>query len=228
VPENEFVMLELARAVGISVPETRLVPLAEINGLPRETGRLGENALAVRRFDRGPEGERIHMEDFAQVFGLFPDDKYGHRSYASIASVLWPETGEEGTWEFVRRLFFSVMIGNGDMHLKNWSLLYPDERTPILSPAYDFVSTVPYLPSDTLGLTFGGSRALSGITKDQVRRFADTASLPTSPIWEIVREIADVTMDAWNKLDARGVLPADLRDAISAQLDTAARGTRSG
>src|SRR5271157_625709 len=154
VPENEYVMLELARAAGMLVPEIRLVPVSGIRNLPEAAARMRGKALAVRRFDRvagtggsiGKNKLRIHMEDFAQVFGLFPDDKYGRRSYANIASVLWAETGEEGTYEFVRRLVFSVLIGNGDMHLKNWSLLYPDERAPVLSPAYDLVATLPYIP----------------------------------------------------------------------------------
>ena len=133
VPENERVMLELASAVGIAVPHNRLVDIREIQGLPEEAGRMEGRALAVQRFDRGADGERIHMEDFAQVFGQFPDDKYEHRSYANIASVLWAETGQEETYEFVRRLVFSILIGNADMHLKNWSLLYPDRRRPILS-----------------------------------------------------------------------------------------------
>ena len=158
VPENEFVMLELARRVGIAVPENRLVDVAEIKGLPEEARAPGGNALAVQRFDRVPGGGSVHMEDFAQVFGLFPDDKYRHRSYANIASVLWAESGEEAVYEFVRRLVFSVLIGNADMHLKNWSLLYPDTRTPVLSPAYDFVATLPYIPGDELALSFGGSR----------------------------------------------------------------------
>ena len=135
-------------------------------------------ALVVERFDRAAGARRIHMEDFAQVFGLFPDDKYAHRSYANLASVLWAETGERGAYEFVRRLVFSVLIGNGDMHLKNWSLLYPDGRTPVLSPTYDFAATVPYIPGDKLALNFGGSRSLNEITVDQVRRFADQARLP--------------------------------------------------
>ena len=91
VPENEFVMLELARRVGIAVPDNRLVEMAEIKGLPEEARAPGGKALAVQRFDRVPGGEPVHMEDFAQVFGLFPNDKYGHRSYANIASVLWAE-----------------------------------------------------------------------------------------------------------------------------------------
>lgn len=62
--------------------------VAQITGLPPDAASLKGNALAVRRFDRGQDGQRIHMEDFAQVFGLFPDDKYSHRSYANIGAVL--------------------------------------------------------------------------------------------------------------------------------------------
>jgi len=218
VPENEYAMLELARAVGITVPEVRLVPVGEIHGLPEDAARMAGNALAVRRFDRAAGGRRIHAEDFAQVFGLFPDDKYGRRSYANIASVLWAETGDEGTYEFVRRLVFSVWIGNGDMHLKNWSLLYPDGRRPTLSPAYDFVATSVYIPGDRLALTFGGSRSLSEITVDQVRRFTDTAGLPTSPVWEIVRETAERIPAAWKALGQKDLLPAKMRAAIRKQI----------
>ena len=116
-------------------------------------------------------------------FGLFPDDKYGYRSYANIAAVLRAEGGDNDVDEFVRRLVFSVVIGNGDMHLKNWSVLHPRGGKTILSPAYDFVSTAPYLPGDKLVLNFGGSTSLKEITADQIRRFADAAGLPVSPLW---------------------------------------------
>jgi serine/threonine-protein kinase HipA len=179
---------------------------------------VGGKALAVQRFDRVQGGEPVHMEDFAQVFGLFPDDKYGHRSYANIASVLWAETAEEATWEFVRRLVFSVLIGNADMHLKNWSLLYPDKRTPVLSPAYDFVATLPYIPDDTLALNFGDSRSLAEITTDQMRRFADTARIPASPLWQIAVETAERTVAAWKKLEQADLLPKDMRASIGKQI----------
>ena len=201
------------------------LPVEAIKALPRDAARLAGNALAVQRFDRGPAAQRIHMEDFAQVFGLFPENKYDRRSYANVAAVLWAETGPEDTFEFVRRLIFSVLIGNGDMHLKNWSLLYPNGRTPVLSPAYDFVSTVPYIADDNLALNFGGGRSLLGVTKDQVRRFADTARLPVSPLWEIARETVARTVEAWPRLDARDVLPAELRRQIERQIETAVRGT---
>ncbi len=218
VPENEFAMLELARRVGIAVPENRLVAMAEIKGLPEEARAPGGTALAVQRFDRVAGGEAVHMEDFAQVFGLFPDEKYRHRSYANIASVLWAESGEEATYEFVRRLVFSVLIGNADMHLKNWSLLYPDRRTPVLSPAYDFVATLPYIPGDELALSFGGSRSLAGITAAQMRRFADAARIPLSPLWPIAVETAEKTVAEWKGLEQADLLPKDMRALIEKQI----------
>jgi serine/threonine-protein kinase HipA len=222
VPENEFVMLELARRVGIAVPANRLVDIARIKGLPEEAHTGGDKALAVQRFDRVPGGDPVHMEDFAQVFGLFPGDKYRRRSYANIASVLWAETGEEATYEFVRRLVFSVLIGNADMHLKNWSLLYPDRRTPVLSPAYDFVATRPYLPNDNLALNLGGSRSLAEITTDQMRHFADAARIPASPLWQIAVETAGRTVAAWKELEHTDLLTTDMRASIEKQIHTVA------
>lgn len=218
VPENEFAMMNLARTVGIEVPELQLIPVKDIQGLPKDMGSMEGNALAVKRFDRGLDHQRIHMEDFAQVFGQFPKSKYEGSSYANIAAVLWPETGEESTYEFVRRLIFSIMIGNGDMHLKNVSLLYSDGRKPILSPAYDLVSTTPYVPDDKLALTFGGSRSLSTITKDQIRRFADTARLPMNPVWEIVNETVERTLENWSSLEHKEILPAAIQKSIEKQI----------
>lgn len=218
VAENEYAMLELARATGIQVPPIRLVPVAEIEGLPPDVARLKGSALAIERFDRAAGGRRIHVEDFAQVFGLFPDDKYGERSYANIASVLWAETGEEGTYEFVRRLVFSVLIGNGDMHLKNLSLVYPRGRKPVLSPAYDFVSTLPYIPGDTLALSFGKTKSLEGVTVDQVRRFADTGRLPMKPVMDIVRDTVGKTQLGWKELPQKDLLPQDILKVIDGQI----------
>jgi serine/threonine-protein kinase HipA len=226
VPENEFVMLELAQRVGIAVPPNRLIDMAKIKGLPEEARTGGGAALAVQRFDRVPGGDPVHMEDFAQVFGLYPDDKYGHRSYANIASVLWAETSEESTYEFVRRLVFSVLIGNADMHLKNWSLLYPDRRKPVLSPAYDFVATLPYIPGDTLALNFGGSRSLNEITTGQMRSFADTARIPASPLWQIAVETAERTVANWKTLEQVDLLPKEMRTSIEKQILTVAATTK--
>ncbi|HYP05224.1 MAG TPA: type II toxin-antitoxin system HipA family toxin [Bryobacteraceae bacterium] len=222
VSENEFTMLELARAIGIRVPRIELVPVSDIAGLPPDAAALTGTALAVERFDRGTGGTRIHMEDFAQVFGIFPEGKYKSVSYANIARVLWAETGEQGTYEFVKRLAFSVLIGNADMHLKNWSLLYPDTRTPVLSPAYDFVAILPYIPNDQLALTFGGSRSLEAIEIDQVRKFTETAGLAGTPVLRAIQETIERTTEAWRKLAAKEVLPKHLATAIGNQIQRVA------
>jgi len=226
VPENEFVMLELASRIGISVPENKLIDMASIKGLPEQAHTVESMALAVKRFDRLPDGAPVHMEDFAQVFGEFPSNKYKFHSYANLAAVLWAEIGEDAVREFVRRLVFTVVIGNADMHLKNWSLLYPDRRTPALSPGYDFVATLPYIPNDTLALSFGDSRSLSEITPEQMRRFADTARIPASPLWKIAVETAERTAESWKTLEQADVLPKDLRESIGKQILSVAASIR--
>ena len=214
VPENEFAIMELARKIGIPVPRVKLVPISDIEGLPRDIGKMEGMALAVQRFDRAPEGGRIHMEDFAQVFGIYADDKYDRLSYANIAQVLSVEAGDDAVMDFTRRLAFSVLIGNADMHLKNWSLLYLDRRKPSLAPAYDYVSTIAYLPHDRLALGFGGSKDLSAISQDQIRRFADTARLAVSPLWRLVQETSEKTVTAWKSLEEKALIPAQIRKAI--------------
>jgi hypothetical protein len=63
-------------------------------------------------------------------------------------------------------------------------------------------------------LNFGGSRSIDEITADQVRRFADTARLPASPLWPIVSETAERTVAAWDGLEEKELLPGDMRVAI--------------
>ena len=226
VPENEFVIMDLARRIGIPVPRLKIVRVGEIAGLPAEVAGMDDHALAVERFDRSTGGRRIHMEDFAQVFGLFPERKYERRSYVNIAFVLSAEAGQDAVEDFMRRLVFSVLIGNGDMHLKNWSLVYADGVTPSLSPAYDLLATIPYLPNDRLALTFGGTKDIHGITREQIRRFADTAGLAVSPLWRIVQETVEGTVEAWRGHHAKTMLPEDIRVAIDRHIDRVAGRTR--
>jgi serine/threonine-protein kinase HipA len=215
VPENEFAMMELARSVGIDVPETFLTPAAQISGLPQGMESIGANAFVIRRFDRTTAGGAVHMEDFAQVFGLYPERKYGKASYGNIARVLWIETGEAGIVEFLRRFVFNALIGNGDMHAKNWSLIYPDRRQAQLAPAYDFVSTIAYIPNDKLALSFAGSKSFASLTHDQFARFADKVGLPEKLTRDTVRDAVERFREVWKGADA---VPPKLRDAIERHL----------
>lgn len=200
VAENEFAMMQMARAVGIDVPEVRLVPLSAVAGLPAEAARMQGSALAVKRFDRTGDGQTIHTEDFAQVFGLHPEKKYERASYRNLAEVLWAETGEAGVVEFIRRLVFNALIGNADMHLKNWSLIYPDGRNAALAPGYDFVSTIAYLPDTRMALTLGRSKAMADLSLEQLAYFAAKARLPEKPVLDTARDTVAKFMALWEKM----------------------------
>src|SRR5207253_7277793 len=102
------------------------------------------NFLAVTRFDRAP-GVRFHVEDFAQIMDVQPEDKYT-LSYLDIAAVMLNELslGEPAVHELLRRMAVNELLGNPDMHLKNLGVIYNDGKTPTLSPAYDIVAYSAY------------------------------------------------------------------------------------
>lgn len=199
VPENEYTMMRLARAIGINVPDVRLVPIENISGLPPELTNRHGNALAVKRFDRAEDGGLVHIEDFAQVFGLYPEKKYERASYRNIAEVLWAETGEDGIAEFIRRLVFNTLIGNADMHLKNWSLIYPDRQHAVLAPGYDFVSTIPYLPDYKMALTLGRSKDMRALSLDQLSYLAGKARLPEKLVLDSAVDTVRRFRDVWRR-----------------------------
>ena len=71
----------------MDVPEFQLVDRDAVSGLPQGVGKMHGQALAIKRFDRTPEGV-VHIEDFAQIFGVFPDHKYDKGNYRMIGRVL--------------------------------------------------------------------------------------------------------------------------------------------
>lgn len=215
VPENEFSMMTLARLMGMDVPDLDLVGLDQISGLPEGVGELRGQAMAIRRFDRGPAG-RVHMEDFAQVFDVYPDDKYDKATYRYIAKVLGIEVGDAAVAEFIRRLVFSTLIGNADMHLKNWSLLYPDGVNPSLSPAYDLLSTIPYLKDDKAALKYSRTKVMAELSIDELRHLAARAGLSERLVLQTARETVDRFKDLWASEKANLPLSRPVADAIDA------------
>ncbi len=218
VPENEFSMMSIARQIGIDVPEIGIVPLDEIEGLPSDLGRLRGNAFVIRRFDRNENGP-VHMEDFAQVFGVYPDDKYEKASYRSIATVLGMETDEASISQFIRRLVFSALIGNADMHLKNWTLIYPDRRRPILSPAYDLLSTIPYIPDENAAMKYARTKRMDEFSYDELSYLAAKARLSTAPILSEARETVEAFMAVWSAEKSHLPLAAGVTEALDAHLE---------
>ncbi len=207
VPHNEYAMMRLASQCGIEVPEIRLWHRDE---LPRSLPDAAwpnhqEWAYGIRRFDR-EQGERIHIEDLAQVRGFKPADKY-HGSFETVANLIYRGRDEESLREFIRRLFFSYAIGNGDMHLKNTSLIYRDPRRPAISPAYDLVCTAPYrLPEpEDMGLKLGRSRRFEDVTGQSLvllaQRVEATADVAREAIADVVSGLAAHSSEALDALE---------------------------
>jgi serine/threonine-protein kinase HipA len=213
VPETEYSMMELARMLGMNVPETQLLPINQIANIPEGIGQFGDHAFVIKRFDR-EDGHAIHIEDFAQVFGVYPHDKYQKASMRNIAQVLGIEGQDEDIAEFTRRLVFNTLIGNADMHLKNWSVIYKDRRTASIAPAYDFVSTVPYLPDDSAALKVSRSKKFSDFTLDELSHLAAKAMLPEKWVLDTAKETVAGFHEIWAKEKAHLPLTQSMIEAI--------------
>lgn len=187
VPENQYSMMELARMLGMDVPETQLLPINRIANIPNGIGKFGDSAFVNKRFDRA-DGQAVHIEDFAQVFGVYPQDKYKKASMRNIAQVISIEGQDEDIAEFTRRLVFNTLIGNADMHLKNWSVIYKDKRTASIAPAYDFVSTIPYIPDDSASLKVSRSKRFNDFTLDELSHLAAKAMLPEKLVLDTAKQ----------------------------------------
>lgn len=205
VPLNEFTAMSLAALVGIDVPEVTLVELGKLDNLPPINLPNEKLAFAIKRFDRR-NGQRIHMEDFAQVLVKYPHEKYNSASYEQIATVLYNYSGDglADTQEFARRLLVNILLANGDAHIKNWSLLYSDQVTPRLSPAYDIVTTSVYMENErAYALNLGRTKEWYTVTYENFEAWANKAGVP----WRAIKPHLDDTMEK-----ARNLWPEKLKE----------------
>jgi serine/threonine-protein kinase HipA len=201
VPEAEFTALELARAVGIRTVKAELVSSKDIAGVPEKFLQGGAYSLAITRFDRAAGGERIHMEDFAQVMGSIHDQKYTMANQSTLVKLvgLFAADKRGEMLQAVRRLVVDVMIGNGDSHLKNWSFMLPDGVTPELSPAYDIVPTF-FFGDDTMALEFAKSHNPAAVNLRRFERLAGLVGLDTKIVIREVKDTVDEILDVWPSL----------------------------
>jgi serine/threonine-protein kinase HipA len=220
VPENEYSMMTLARMMGMDVPAVELIPIQSIGNLPKDVATLKGKALSIQRFDRLPDGGRVHIEDFAQIFDVYAKQKYTKASYVNIASVLAAEGTDNDIAEFIRRLTFNTLIGNADMHLKNWSVIYQDRRTAALAPAYDFVSTIPYIQDEKAALNFSREKRFDALTEDELSHLAARAHISERLVLETARETVALFHRTWREQKAHLPLAVDVVKAIEAHLRT--------
>ena len=197
VPQNEFTAMTLASLAGVDVPEMKLVELDKLDNLPPISLPNEPYAFAIKRFDRSSESNsdaRIHMEDFAQVLVKQPYQKYGAANYENIAQVLYQYSGDRlaDVQQFARRLLVNILLANGDAHLKNWSLIYSDMRTPRLSLAYDIVTTSVYIDDEKeFALNLNKEKNWYKVNYSHFEAWAIKANIP----WGVVKFQLEDTLE---------------------------------
>ncbi len=210
VPLNEFTAMSLASMAGVDVPEIKLVQLDKLDNLPPINLPDEKLALAIKRFDRNDD-QRIHMEDFAQVLVKYPHEKYNSASYEQIGKILYNFSGDglADTQQFARRLLVNILLANGDAHLKNWSLLYSDQVTPRLSPAYDIVTTSVYIENERqYALNLGKTKEWNNVTYANFEAWAKRAGVP----WRAIKPHLNDTMEKARSLWPEGIKELPMND----------------
>jgi serine/threonine-protein kinase HipA len=164
MPENEHLSMKLAALFKIDIVPVNMIRLAS-----------GELCFITKRVDRNPDGSKNHMIDFLQILEL--EDKYkgtmetiGKNIGELSANTLWDKL------RFFELTVFNYIIGNNDMHLKNFSMWLSDQLWT-LSPAYDLLNVKIILQKDKedMALMLGGKKM--NFSKDYFDRFAHVLKL---------------------------------------------------
>jgi len=198
IPENENLCMNIAAIFGIEIPPHGLLPLMD--------GRL---AYLVKRFDRLEDGSKLHQEDFQQL--LQRDDKYDG-SYERIANFIMLHSSVPGLdliRLFERALLFYA-LGDGDAHLKNFSLLHSKEIGFQLSPAYDIVNSRLVLPEEQEEICLSLQGKKNRITVNDFYMLAEHFGLtrkqaenPLSRLYDLKSNIKTAIWDSFLRSDLK-------------------------
>lgn len=203
VPEAELACLTLASRAGIDTADGELVSPHDVKGLEDWARRSSGMALAVKRFDRRDDDVRIHMEELAQVMDIptaVDGAKYTRANFETIGVLVAGLCGVDAVAAVIDRIVLNVLVGNGDAHLKNWAVRYVDGRTPVLSPLYDVVPTVLYLPGDDLGLNLARSKSFDDVVPESFDRLGERTGFGVSEARQRVRDAIVRITDQWDVL----------------------------
>ena len=186
LPEAEQLVMCMADATGIST-----VPHALI--------KSGENlAYITKRIDRvfgKTDVKMLAMEDFCQLDLRVTADKY-KGSYERCAKVIGRYSSQIGLdmAELFMRLVFSFVVGNSDMHLKNFSLIETGEasNTFVLSPAYDLLPVNVIMPEDTEEFALALNGKKTHIRKKDFFVFAEECGISKASAEKMIAKIVSM------------------------------------
>lgn len=189
IVEYEEWALRLARAAGVPAASATLETFGE------------RQALVIERYDRRG-GRRLHQEDAAQALGIRPEDKYEPASSAGRLTALARGPGAEAAVpsrfraELLRLVVFNVLVGNGDGHAKNYSLMI-DDGVFSIAPCYD-VAPVYYVNPrfGDAGMRVAGQRQLRYIGGEHLVREAVRWGVDEAEARAMVAETAQGVLQA--------------------------------
>jgi serine/threonine-protein kinase HipA len=191
--ENEALCMRIARHLGV---EAAHVETTEI---------VGRKLIVVERFDRQvvPDGRviRIHQEDLCQATGIAPELKYeedGGPSFRTIARILATIGGPDSLERLLQSVVVHCLVGNGDAHAKNYSLLHDQAGSLHLSPLYDVLSTLHY-GDDELAMRVDDVQRISRVTGIRIVNEARGWDMGRTTATDIV---ADLLANAADAIDA--------------------------
>lgn len=152
--ENEYLS---TKACAAFLPQDDCVDLKidSISGIATE-------ALIIKRFDRINKKERIHFEEFSQLLNIPSKAKY-NGSYSDMAHFLQEKQGSKiHCFKLYRRILAGLLIGNTDMHFKNFAMFNENNENLIFTPSYDQVSASLYHPEyQEIALKIGNASDLT-------------------------------------------------------------------
>jgi serine/threonine-protein kinase HipA len=210
--ENEAFCMRLARNLGI---QTATIETVEYGG---------RKLLVVERFDRTVTAlgdvERIHQEDFCQVLSLSPKTKYqseGGPSLKQIATVLRQFASPDSLSRLLKAAFVNVLVGNGDAHGKNFSVLYQRDGRIELTPLYDTLSTAYYVDGD-LSMFINNVRKMAKITGERLVNEAVSWGMREESARMTISELSGRVPEALEAaLEATPGLPAAIANIVATQ-----------
>lgn len=193
---NERACLEAARVAGLAIAEHEV--LHDADGVP---------GLFVRRFDREVVDDKVTargQQDACQTLGLWPADKYRPDLVDVVdglaAPCKAPVVAALRLWE---QIAFSYLIGNGDQHAKNLSIVH-DGTGWMPSPIYDIMFTHPYGDTDSLALPLGGERQVARIDRAHLLEAAAETSVPPAALARRVDRLLAATASVPTRLSELG------------------------
>ena len=202
LPEIEALSMHLALSCGIETVPFSLIPF-----------QSGELAYITKRIDR-KNGAKIAMEDFCQLTARLTEHKY-RGSHEQVAKAI-KKYAMHNLIEVVRFyeiVLASYLMGNADMHLKNFSLIQ-DSKLFRLAPAYDMVATKLLMPNDKeeLALTLNGKK--SKLNRSDFESAMLNAGLPTKAIQNLFDRILAET-EKWEQLIEQSFVTQRKREHLS-------------